>query len=137
MAKKTRKAVKKLAKTVEELQERNEEFYQDLTAQITEAFERGAESNRVMLQRLEHRLDALEQARKPEAGDSEGEGAGIESPQAEPVLAEEEDVPEDLEVTEAAQQKAEELGVNLENVEGTGSEGRILVKDVEEAARED
>lgn len=37
--------------------------------------------------------------------------------------------------TNAARRKADELGVELSGVRGTGSGGRILVKDVEKAAR--
>jgi pyruvate/2-oxoglutarate dehydrogenase complex dihydrolipoamide acyltransferase (E2) component len=37
--------------------------------------------------------------------------------------------------TDAARHKAEELGVDLSQVEGTGSGGRILVKDVKAAAK--
>jgi hypothetical protein len=37
--------------------------------------------------------------------------------------------------TDAARSKAEELGVDLSQVEGTGSGGRILLKDVKKAAR--
>ena len=40
------------------------------------------------------------------------------------------------EATEAAERKAEELDVDLERVEGSGAEGRILVEDVEDAAGE-
>jgi pyruvate/2-oxoglutarate dehydrogenase complex dihydrolipoamide acyltransferase (E2) component len=126
VAKKTNKAIKKLTKTVEGLRERNEELHRTLTERMTRALEAQAESNRAVLRALEDRLAALEDMRESRAEEPEAS-------RAEPVLAE--DAPEDLEVTEAAQQKAEELGVNLENVEGTGSEGRILVKDVEEAAR--
>jgi len=43
---------------------------------------------------------------------------------------------EEPEVTEAAKQKAEELGVDLSQVEGTGAEGRITVKDVRDAANQ-
>ena len=39
------------------------------------------------------------------------------------------------EATEAARNKARELGVDLSGLEGTGSGGRILVRDVVEAAR--
>lgn len=39
------------------------------------------------------------------------------------------------EATEAARKKASELGVDLSGVEGTGSGGRILVKDVTKAAQ--
>lgn len=42
---------------------------------------------------------------------------------------------EEAEATDAARRKAEELGVDLSGVKGTGSGGRILVKDVEKAAR--
>jgi pyruvate/2-oxoglutarate dehydrogenase complex dihydrolipoamide acyltransferase (E2) component len=41
---------------------------------------------------------------------------------------------QDLNITDAARQKAEELGVDLSQVEGTGAEGRITVKDVTSAA---
>jgi hypothetical protein len=37
--------------------------------------------------------------------------------------------------TDAARRKAEELGIDLSRVEGTGSGGRILLKDVRKAAR--
>jgi pyruvate/2-oxoglutarate dehydrogenase complex dihydrolipoamide acyltransferase (E2) component len=39
------------------------------------------------------------------------------------------------EVTEAARNKARELGVDLSGVKGTGSGGRIIVRDVAKAAR--
>ena len=39
--------------------------------------------------------------------------------------------------TEAAERKAEELDVDLSEVEGTGSEGRVVVEDVEEASGEE
>ena len=38
--------------------------------------------------------------------------------------------------TGAAKQKAQKLGVDLSQVEGTGSEGRITVKDVTGAANQ-
>jgi pyruvate/2-oxoglutarate dehydrogenase complex dihydrolipoamide acyltransferase (E2) component len=37
--------------------------------------------------------------------------------------------------TDAARRKAEELGIDLSRVEGTGSGGRILLRDVKEAAK--
>ncbi len=40
----------------------------------------------------------------------------------------------EVEATEAAERKAEELDVDLSEVEGTGSEGHILVEDVEDVA---
>jgi hypothetical protein len=40
------------------------------------------------------------------------------------------------EATEAAERRARELGVRLSDVKGTGAGGRVLVKDVEEAAKD-
>ena len=37
--------------------------------------------------------------------------------------------------TDAARRKAEELGVDLSRIEGTGAGGRVLVRDVQKAAR--
>jgi pyruvate/2-oxoglutarate dehydrogenase complex dihydrolipoamide acyltransferase (E2) component len=41
-----------------------------------------------------------------------------------------------VEATEAAERKAQELGVDLTNVEGTGSGGRVTAQDVENAQRQ-
>ncbi len=41
----------------------------------------------------------------------------------------------EVDATEAARRKAEQLGVDLSLVEGTGSGGRVLVRDVQGAAR--
>jgi large subunit ribosomal protein L20 len=54
--------------------------------------------------------------------------------QAEPVV-ESETSDEEVEATDAAARKAQELEVNLSSVEGTGQGGRITVGDVEKAAR--
>jgi large subunit ribosomal protein L20 len=43
----------------------------------------------------------------------------------------------EVEATEAAEQRADELEVDLESVEGSGAEGRVVVDDVEEAAEEE
>ena len=57
-------------------------------------------------------------------------------PSAEPA----EEIPEEpsaeVDATDAAERKAEELDVDLGSVEGTGAEGRVIVGDVEEAADE-
>jgi large subunit ribosomal protein L20 len=50
---------------------------------------------------------------------------------------EEETSEEEIEATDAAIRKAEELDVDLSSVEGTGQEGRIIVGDVEKAAKGD
>ncbi len=44
---------------------------------------------------------------------------------------------EEVEATEAAERKAEELDVDLSEVEGTGSKGQVVVEDVEEASGEE
>jgi len=41
-----------------------------------------------------------------------------------------------VEATEAAERKAQELGIDLTNVEGTGSGGRVTAADVENAQRQ-
>ena len=52
-------------------------------------------------------------------------------------MTEHEDDPESgVEATPAAERTAEKLGVDLSQVRGTGSGGRITVKDVRSAARE-
>jgi large subunit ribosomal protein L20 len=43
----------------------------------------------------------------------------------------------EVEATEAAEGRAEDLDVDLESVEGSGAEGRVVVEDVEEAAEEE
>ena len=43
----------------------------------------------------------------------------------------------EVEATDAAERRAEELDVDLAQVEGSGAEGRVLVEDVEEAADEE
>jgi large subunit ribosomal protein L20 len=71
--------------------------------------------------------------KKPRKATKPAEAPEAEAaPETEPEAASEAE-PE-VEATEAAEKKAEELGVDLESVEGTGAEGRVLVDDVEEAA---
>jgi large subunit ribosomal protein L20 len=43
----------------------------------------------------------------------------------------------EVEATDAAERRAEELDVDLESVEGSGAEGRVVIEDVEEAAEEE
>ena len=59
-----------------------------------------------------------------ETGDVLAPQAGVEA-----------EAPEEPDATEAARNKARELGVDLSDLEGTGSGGRILVRDVVKAAR--
>jgi large subunit ribosomal protein L20 len=44
---------------------------------------------------------------------------------------------EEVEATDAAERRAEELDVDLESVEATGAEGQVVVDDVEQAAAEE
>ncbi len=44
---------------------------------------------------------------------------------------------EDVEATDAAERRADELDVDLESVEGSGAEGRVVIEDVEEAAEKE
>ena len=73
----------------------------------------------------------------PEAG--EGVEAGVE----EEVVVGEASTPgeggeqkDEAQATPAAARKAQDLGVDLSQIEGTGSGGRITVKDVREAAKQ-
>ena len=43
----------------------------------------------------------------------------------------------EVEATEAAERRAEDLDVDLQSVEGSGAEGRVVIEDVEEAAEEE
>src|SRR5918997_5226230 len=43
----------------------------------------------------------------------------------------------EVEATDAAERRAEELDVDLESVEGSGAEGRVVIEDVEETAEEE
>jgi len=66
--------------------------------------------------------------------DEEGNVQGPNAPEEEDLEAGDGDTSE-VRATDAARRKAWEFGVRLSNVEGTGSGGRILVKDVEKAAK--
>jgi len=138
--KKTRKALKRLAKDLEEAREENRELIEGLAERISEALERQAEANRALVDTLEARLDASEGSRQtPEPGgeavslQEEDKPESTEEEEAEPAGQNDEESSE-TEVTEAAERRGRELGVDLGDVKGTGSGGRVLVKDVEEAA---
>jgi pyruvate/2-oxoglutarate dehydrogenase complex dihydrolipoamide acyltransferase (E2) component len=101
-----------------------------------EAVEEAATGNLADLQIEEEYVD--EQGRI--VGRARDEAGNV----VEETLDEEGNVPERAEdpeaggavsATDAARKKARELGVRLSEVEGTGSRGRILVGDVEKAAR--
>lgn len=154
MAKKTDKAVKELAKEVKKLRKENEK----LASAVEKAREDQAGAQREVLALLEDRLPGRDDAPE-EPAESVPRGAGVarDNPSNEsPVEAAEKPLAsfmtpdtysapdaegppdaadqEGSEITEAAKRRAEELGVDLSDVEGTGSRGRILVRDVEAAA---
>jgi pyruvate/2-oxoglutarate dehydrogenase complex dihydrolipoamide acyltransferase (E2) component len=139
VAKKTDKAVKELAKEVKKLRKQNER----LAASLEKAREDQTAAHHEILDLLEKRLAARDAASDgPSSEDQEPDAISGET--AEEDRVRDGEVPEDRtpdagddgepEITEAAQRRARELGVDLSNVEGTGSGGRILVKDVEAAA---
>jgi large subunit ribosomal protein L20 len=66
---------------------------------------------------------------EPAAEGPAEEASGGEAPEAAEGGAE-------IDATDAAQRRAEELGVDLSAVEGTGQEGRVIVGDVENAAKD-
>ncbi len=77
----------------------------------------------------------------PEPG--EGVEAGLEDEEEVVVVVGEASTPgeageqkDKAQATPAAERKAEDLGVDLSQIEGTGSGGRITVKDVTEAANQ-
>lgn len=78
--------------------------------------------------------EELAEALEEQAEEIRGVKAALESRQN---GADEQPGEEEPEATEPAERRAEELGVDLSKVKGTGSEGRILVADVEETAGSD
>jgi pyruvate/2-oxoglutarate dehydrogenase complex dihydrolipoamide acyltransferase (E2) component len=129
VGKKLRKAVKRLSKDLDELREENRDLAEGLEERVIEVLERQAESNRALTETLGTYLDRLdrdvrERGEERDSGPAE-DGGGI---------AEAQEPDDGLEVTEAAERKAREFGVDLSGVRGTGSGGRILVREVEEAA---
>ena len=101
------KKTKKAIKKLTKTVEQLREQNEELSERLTEALKGQTEATRALMQKL---------GSHPE--ESNGQ----------------EDEPE---ATDAAERKADELDVELTELEGTGSEGRILVKDVEDAAETD
>jgi large subunit ribosomal protein L20 len=69
------------------------------------------------------------EATQPEAKQSEPPTDEAETAETEPEV--------EVNATEAAERKAEELGVDITTVEGTGQGGRVVVGDVDDAAEGD
>lgn len=111
MAKKKDKALKSLKKDVARLQEQNDK----LAETLENTREEQASAHKELRSLLEERLTLQDTG----PGEKEVDPHGGE---------------EELVVTEAAQRRAEELGIDLSDVKGTGSRGRILVTDVEATA---
>ena len=139
MAKKSDEALKDLAKELKKLRKENEK----LAKAVGTMREDQAEYHRKVLDLIEERLSAPD----PGAADAEdhshdenggfvtaetAEAADGDVPEASPEA--QQDHAEEPEVTDAAKRRARELGVDPTSVEGTGSGGRVLVKDVEAAA---
>ena len=75
---------------------------------------------------LERKFTAEPAEKKPKK--SKAKKAALEAKQQEAA---------EFEATDAAEHRAEELDVDLESVEGSGAEGRVVIEDVEEAAEEE
>lgn len=133
MGKKTRKAIEELSESVAKTQKQNAKLLEDCAGRIVEALEAQTESNRELTRALQSYLSASggdQQHERRERSVSERSAAA----QNEGYSGTEQEGETEREVTEAAERKAEELNVDLDEVEGTGSSGRVVVSDVEEAA---
>ena len=128
-----------LAKELKNLRKENEK----LARAVGTMREDQAEYHRKVLDLIEERLSASDSDADDTEDRSHDENGGFVT--AETAEVADGDVPEasaeaqqaqgeEPEVTDAAKRRAKELGVNPTSVEGTGSGGRVLVKDVEAAA---
>lgn len=115
MAKKADKSLKKLEKDVAKLRKQNDK----LAETLEKTREDQAAAHRDLRSLLEERLTAQDAGPGEQAAEDHSPGGEAE---------------EKPEVTKAAQRRAKDLDVDLSSVKGTGSGGRILVKDVETAA---
>ena len=137
MAKKADKVAKDLAKELKKLRKENEK----LAKSLEKVREDQAESRKEIMALLEERLvvPGTDEA-QDHTHDENGGFVTAEStddgdvPEASAVAQQE--VQEELEITDAAKRRAKELGVDPAQVKGTGSGGRVLVKDVEAVAGE-
>lgn len=135
MAKKTDKALNELAKELKKLRKENEK----LAKSLEKSREDQADLHQKVLALLEERLPVGTGAGETEDHDENGGFVAAEAATADGDVPEasadaQQDHGEEPEVTEAAKRRAEELGVDPSDVKGTGSGGRVLVKDVEAAA---
>jgi large subunit ribosomal protein L20 len=79
-----------------------------------------------VVEKVKGALDGDSGEKRPEAEGRHAQENGTGSPSR----------GDEVEATGAAERKADELDVNLADVEGSGSQGRVLVEDVEEAGGE-
>ena len=85
------------------------------------------------LEAIDNNPGILEELMQSSDRSSGGAGRALEGA-AEPASEEGVDGGTEPSATPAARRKAEELGINLSQVEGTGAGGRILIRDVKKAA---
>jgi pyruvate/2-oxoglutarate dehydrogenase complex dihydrolipoamide acyltransferase (E2) component len=142
VAKKTDKVVKDLAKQIKKLRKENEKLVETLEKSQKDQ----AKSNKKILALLEERsVEMGTVTGEPEEHTTQDENGGPETTQTATEASEDQETPdassdnsqdteEGPEVTDAAKRRADELGVDPTGVKGTGSGGRVLVKDVEAAA---
>ena len=134
VAKKTDKAVTRLVKDLKKLRKQNGQ----LAKTLEKMREDQAAAHREILSLLEER-PTMDDTVEPVEGDHtpveeatlEPDTTASEVRAQDTVEPREDDTPD---ATEAAERRAKELGVDVSNAKGTGSGGRILVKDVEAAA---
>lgn len=116
------------------------EIFAGIVSQAKNALDGNPVESRVKVERAPE--PEAKPAPKPKA---RRKPAAQAAPPAPPVTDEPEAAPEaetsdetEVEATEAAERRAEELDVDIESIdEGSGAEGRVLVEDVEEAAEEE
>jgi pyruvate/2-oxoglutarate dehydrogenase complex dihydrolipoamide acyltransferase (E2) component len=139
VAKKSDKALQDLAKELKKLRKENEK----LAEAVGTMREDHAEYHRKVLDLIQERLAAPDPGVDGTEDHSHDENGGFVT--AETMETGDGDIPEasaeaqqdqaeETEFTDAAKRRAKELGVDPTTVEGTGSGGRVLVKDVEAAA---
>jgi large subunit ribosomal protein L20 len=103
------------------------EIFAAIVAQSRNALEGKPVERRVEVERAVAATQP--EATQPEAKQSEPPTDEAETAETEPEV--------EVNATEAAERKAEELGVDITTVEGTGQGGRVVVGDVDDAAEGD
>lgn len=106
------------------------EVFAGIVAQAKNALDGNPVERRVKVERRPEPEPQARSSRKPRK--EAPPAAEPETPRAAP----EAETPE-VEATEAAERRAEELGVEVEDAEPSGAEGQVVVEDVEEVAEEE